>query len=170
MIKQNFFFLYRWMGPRKIPKSSTAYILILMCYELSRLIQSFALSAAICENKDYQTQVYTQDLGGPGIGQDVMLAVILEKRVNFTAIGGHFHWVEIMWQGSHVAWQTIQFFSGICMKKKFSSQARETHQLLSTNIAAVTSATNQQYGQETIRFQTEMAWYMHVNRKTISEK
>ena len=56
------------------------------------------------------------------------------------------------------------------MKKKFSSQARETHQLLSTNMAAVTSATNQQYGQKIIRFQTEMAWYMHVNRKTISEK
>ena len=96
MIKQNFFFLYRWMGPRKIPKSSTAYILILMCYELSRLIQSFALSAAICENKDYQTQVYRQDLGGPGIGKDVMLAVIMGKRENFTAIGGQFHWVEIM--------------------------------------------------------------------------
>ena len=53
-----------------------------MCYELSRLtlIQSFALSAAICENKDYQTQVYRQDLRGPRIGQDVMLAVILGKR------------------------------------------------------------------------------------------
>ena len=38
MIKQNFFFLYRRMGTRKIPKSSTAYILIVMCYELSRLI------------------------------------------------------------------------------------------------------------------------------------
>ena len=117
MIKQNFFFLYRWMGPRKSPKSSTAYILILMCYELSRLLQSFALSAAICENKDYQTQVYREDLGGPGIGKDVMLTVILGKRENFTAIRGHFYWVEIMWQGGHVAWQTIQFFSGICMKK-----------------------------------------------------
>lgn len=66
-----------------------------MCYELFRLIQSFALSAAICENKDYQTQVYRQDLRGPRIGQDVMLAVILGKRENFTAIGGHFQWVEI---------------------------------------------------------------------------
>ena len=42
-------------------------------------------------------------------------------------------------------------------KTKFSSQAREKHQLLSTNMAAVTSATNQQYGQKIIRFQTEMA-------------
>lgn len=80
MIKQNFFFLYRRMGTWKIPKSSTGYILIVMCYELSRLIQSFALRAAICENKDYQTQVYRQDLRGPRIGQDVMLAVILGKR------------------------------------------------------------------------------------------
>ena len=55
-------------------------------------------------------------------------------------------------------------------KTKFSSQAREKHQLLSTNMAAVTSATNQQYGPKIIRFQTEMAWYLHVNRKTISEK
>ena len=31
------------------------------------------------------------------------------------------------------------------------------YQLLSTNMAAVTSATNQQYGQKIIRFQTEMA-------------
>lgn len=68
------------MGTWKIPKSSTGYILIVMCYELSRLIQSFALRAAICENKDYQTQVYRQDLRGPRIGQDVMLAVILGKR------------------------------------------------------------------------------------------
>ena len=118
MVKQNFFFLYRRMGTRKIPKSSTACILIVMCYELFRLIQSFALSAAICENKDYQTQVYRQDLRGPRIGQDVMLAVILGKRENFTAIGGHFQWVEITWQSGHVAWQTIQIFSGICMKKK----------------------------------------------------
>ena len=41
----------------------------------------------------------------------------------------------------------------------------ETLQLLSTNMAAVTSATNQQYGQKIIRFQTETAWYMHVNKK-----
>ena len=34
MIKQNFLFLYRWMGKRKIPKSSTAYSLIFMSYEL----------------------------------------------------------------------------------------------------------------------------------------
>ena len=50
-------------------------------------------------------------------------------------------------------------------KTKFSSQAREKHQLLSTNMAAVTSATNQQYGQKIIRFQTEMAWYLHVNKE-----
>ena len=54
-----------------------------MCYELSRLIQSFALSAAICENKDYQTQVYRQDLRGLRIGQDVMLAVILGREREF---------------------------------------------------------------------------------------
>ena len=30
---------------------------------------------------------------------------------------------------------------------------------------AVTSATNQQYGQKIIRFQTETAWYMHVKKK-----
>ena len=71
------------MGTRKIPKSSTAYILIVMCYKLSRLIQSFALSAAICENKDYQTQVYRQDLRGLRIGQDVMLAVILGREREF---------------------------------------------------------------------------------------
>ena len=45
----------------------------------------------------------------------------------------------------------------VCMTK--------TLQLLSTNMAAVTSATNQQYGQKIIRFQTETAWYMRVNKK-----
>ena len=106
MIKQNSLFLYTWMGTRKIRKSSTAYIncLTLLLIELSvavggggadpELIQSFALRAEICENKDYQTQVYKQNLRGPGIGQDVMLAVILGTRENFTVIGGH-HWVEI---------------------------------------------------------------------------
>ena len=59
------------------------------------VMQSFAPSAEVCENKDYQTQVYEQDLRGPGIGQDVMLAVILGKRENCTVIRGHFHWVEI---------------------------------------------------------------------------
>ena len=166
MIKQNFFFLNRPMGTRKIPKSSTACILIVRCYELSRLIQSFALSAAICENKDYQTQVYRQDLRGPRIGQDVMLAVILGKRERILRrLEGTSTGLKSRDKAAMLHDKQYKFLVESAWKKKFSSQAREIHQLLSTNMAAVTSAINQQYGQKIIRFQTEMAWYLHVNKE-----
>ena len=116
-MKQNFLFLYRWMGTRKIPKSSTAYSLIFMSYELSVVNTVFRSKRGGLWKQGLSTQVYEQDLRGPGIGQDVMLAVILGKRENCTVIRGHFHWVEITWQGGHVVRQTIQIFSGIYTKK-----------------------------------------------------
>ena len=119
-MKQNFLFLYRWMGTRKIPKSSTAYSLIFMSYELSVVNTVFRSKRGGLWKQGLSTQVYEQDLRGPGIGQDVMLAVILGKRENCTVIRGHFHWVEITLQGGHVVQQTIQIFIGICTKKKQS--------------------------------------------------
>ena len=45
----------------------------------------------------------------------------------------------------------------VCMCVSMYVRMTETLQLLSTNMAAVTSATNQQNGQRIIRFQTETA-------------
>ena len=53
----------------------------------------------------------------------------------------------------------------VCMSVCLYVCKTETLQLLSTNIAAVTSATNQHYGEKIIRFQTETAWYMHVYKE-----
>ena len=84
------------------------------CYiyatDFLQLVQSFALRAEICENQDYRTEIYKQDLGGSGFGQDVTLAVISEKRDNFTVIEGHFHCFEITCQDGHVARQNNTIF------------------------------------------------------------
>ena len=100
-----------------------------------------------------------------------MLAVILGKRERILLrLEGTSTGLKSRDKAAMLHDKQYKFLMESAWKKKNSSQAREMYQLLSTNMAAVTSATNQQYGQKIIRFQTEMAWYLHVNKETISEK
>ena len=95
MIKQNFFFLYRPMGTRKIPKSSTAYILIVMCYELSRLIVFRSKRGDLWKQGLSNTGLQTRPERAQNRPGCHACSHLGEERENFTAIGGHFHWVEI---------------------------------------------------------------------------
>ena len=95
-----------------------------------------------------------------------MLAVILGKRERILLrLEGTSTGLKSRDKAAMLHDKQYKFLVESAWKKKNSSQAREMYQLLSTNMAAVTSATNQQYGQKIIRFQTEMAWYLHVNRE-----
>ena len=56
-------------------------------------------------------------------------------------------WLATTWQGGHVGGQNKRIFPRrIYMKIEFSSQRREMLLFLTTNMAAVTSRANQQYG------------------------
>ena len=41
---------------KNFSKSSNAYISIVLCYGLSRVVDTVSLCAEICENKDYKTE------------------------------------------------------------------------------------------------------------------
>ena len=62
----------------------------------------------------------------------------------------HFNWIlgfATSWQGGHVGGQYNRIFSRrIYLKTEFSSQRREMILFLTTDMAAVTSHANQQYG------------------------
>ena len=72
---------------KNFKKSSNAYISIVLWYGLSRVVDT------VYARRFVKTRITKQSL--VGLGQDVMLAVISEKRENFTVIGSHFHWFEI---------------------------------------------------------------------------
>ena len=80
-----------------------------------------------------------------------------------------YSWFATTWQDGHVGGQNKRIFPRrIYMKIEFSSQRTEMLLFLTTNMAAVTSRANQQYGQPVLTFDKRSSVWMNIiNRVTL---